>query len=132
MNEGFVEAYAKSTGVKQLVPEHWLDHPVLGADFALTPSAQARADEQPEGNPSTAWTRKQLDAHAATLGIDTTGLPSKAAAFDAITDAPAVADPDTSPVGTGTSEDDASNSDAPIPDGTESSDESPAAGENQE
>ncbi|HET7398994.1 MAG TPA: hypothetical protein VFJ94_10775 [Intrasporangium sp.] len=29
----FVDAVAKSTGEKQVIPAHWLDDPVLGADF---------------------------------------------------------------------------------------------------
>ena len=41
----FVDAYAKSTGQKQLIPESWLDHPVLGQDFELTPRAKSRRGE---------------------------------------------------------------------------------------
>ena len=42
-DDGFVEAYSKKTGQKQVIPEHWLDDPVLGKDFELTPSAKAQA-----------------------------------------------------------------------------------------
>ena len=31
----FVPVRAESTGLEQTVPAHWLDHPVLGADFAI-------------------------------------------------------------------------------------------------
>ncbi|WGX98725.1 hypothetical protein [Nocardioides sp. L-11A] len=55
--DGFVEVYAKSTGRKQRVPEHWLDHPVLSRDFEKTPSAraaeQAPAPKPPAGIPPT-------------------------------------------------------------------------------
>lgn len=35
----FVDAYNTSTGVKQTIPRRWLDHPVLGVGFSLTPQA---------------------------------------------------------------------------------------------
>lgn len=35
----FIEAVVKATGNKQRVPEHWLDHPTIGAQFRLPPSA---------------------------------------------------------------------------------------------
>lgn len=38
-----ITAVAKSTGRKVSIPEHWLDHPVLGKDFKLPPSATGRA-----------------------------------------------------------------------------------------
>ena len=37
----FVAAYDKRTGVKHSVPEHWLDHPVLGRPFEKTPRQRA-------------------------------------------------------------------------------------------
>lgn len=96
--DGFVDAYAKSTGVKHSIPEHWLDHPVLGKNFSLTPSAQARADEESAGptpedgltpdavaeQPSDAWTRERLDRHAKGLDLDTTSLANKAEVLAAI------------------------------------------------
>jgi hypothetical protein len=33
----FVDVYSKTTGRKQRVPEHWLDHPTLGRNFRKTP-----------------------------------------------------------------------------------------------
>lgn len=130
MTDGFVEAYAKSTGLKQLIPQHWLKDPVLGRNFEITPSAKARAgedgpaDEQPLGEPAETWTRKQLDEHAAALGVDSAAMANKAEVLAAInsvgvTTAGDVPDP-------------VQDGDNPYPDGTPPSDESPAAGENQE
>lgn len=121
--DGFVDAYSKSTGQKQRIPEHWLDHPVLGKDFTLTPSARAREDAAAaaptaqEGltpssiadEPSDAWTRERLDRHAAGLDLDTTGLPNKGEVLAAIEAAA-----------------------TQISDGNPPTDQTPAAGENQE
>jgi hypothetical protein len=54
-----------------------------------TPSAEvttpAEPQEYPDGEPTTEWTRKQLDAYAAAVkGLDTTKLESKAAVLAAI------------------------------------------------
>lgn len=117
--DGFVEVYAKSTGRKQWVPEHWLDHPTLGRDFEKTPST--RAQEAPSGEPSTDWTRKQLDQHAQTLGLNTGAMPNKADVVAAISNALDEAGAD------GTDGEDATD-----PDGNPPSDHTPAAGENQE
>lgn len=43
--DGFVSAYAIATGKKQRIPRHWLDHPVFGPRFSLTPSARAAEEE---------------------------------------------------------------------------------------
>lgn len=67
-DEGFVEAYAKTTGDKQVIPAHWLDHPVLGKNFSRTPSAKAR--EAAAEVPSESWTHKQLDKYAADNELD--------------------------------------------------------------
>jgi hypothetical protein len=123
MTDGFVEVYAKSTGNKQWVPEHWLDHPVLGRDFEKTPSARAiEAQTPPPGEPSTDWSRKQLDQHAQTLGIDTSGLPNKGDAVTAIQDAVAGQRQTTA-------DDQGDTTDS---DGAPPADQTPAAGENQE
>lgn len=37
----FVTAYSKTTNQKQRIPEHWLGHKVLGADFSKTPRQKA-------------------------------------------------------------------------------------------
>lgn len=124
MTDGFVEAYAKSTGLKQVIPQHWLAHPVLGRDFEITPSAKARASDQSEGDPDESWTRKQLDDHAASLGVDAAAMANKAEVLAAI-----------SSVGVTTAGDvpeQVQDGDNPYPDDVPPSDESPAAGENQE
>lgn len=46
----FVSVYAKATGRKQLVPEHFLTNPALKDRFELTPSARA-ADNQGDDEP---------------------------------------------------------------------------------
>lgn len=125
MYDGHVEVYAKSTGAKQSVPEHWLSHPVLGRDFSKTPltkaiEARAAGADSPSGEPSDAWTREQLDLHAAGLNVDTTGLPNKAAVLDAITEA------------TEAAAQAALAGDPTDPDTTAASGQTPAAGENQE
>lgn len=50
----FVDVYVTGTGRKQRVPAGWLDHPVLGAPFARTPSGKvadllAEIDRRNEG-----------------------------------------------------------------------------------
>lgn len=50
------------------------------------PATNATA-EYPDGEPVIDWTRKQLDAYAASKGLDTTKLDSKAAALAAINEA---------------------------------------------
>ena len=37
-----VTAYNTRTGVFQDIPTHWVDHPILGADWTLTPPPDAR------------------------------------------------------------------------------------------
>ncbi len=56
----FVEAYSKKTGRKQIVPEHWLKHKVLGKAFTTT--------EPP--------TSKTSEKAAATAKADTTKTPA--------------------------------------------------------
>ena len=41
----FTDAVVKATGKKQRVPEHWLDHPTIGAQFRLPPSSSAKAEK---------------------------------------------------------------------------------------
>lgn len=36
------DAYRKETGDKVRIPEHWLEHRLLGAPFAKTPTQKAR------------------------------------------------------------------------------------------
>lgn len=82
MYEGIVEAVSKSTGEKQNIPAEWLEHPVLGKDFRLTPSGREQL-RQVQG-PSENWSLSQLQDHADTLGVDRTGLRSKADTLAAI------------------------------------------------
>lgn len=43
----FVDAYSKKTGKKHVVPEHFLDHRVLGKDLARTPRSAAAGQATP-------------------------------------------------------------------------------------
>lgn len=49
---GRVAAYRKDTGEKQLVPPHWLDHPVLGVPFERTPRQRAEDRKKPPTAPA--------------------------------------------------------------------------------
>ena len=49
-------------GRKQVIPRHWLDHPILGVGFKLPPSSEARTP-QPRQQKQAA---KQADAAAET------------------------------------------------------------------
>lgn len=81
----FVEA-VNSNGEKQRVPRAWLEdgHPFAG-DFRLSPS-QRQAGERTE-TPSETWTVPQLREHAEQVGIDLTGITTKADVLSAINDA---------------------------------------------
>lgn len=81
-DDNFVEAYVKGSGEKQMIPRAWLDNEVLGAPFEVTPSGREAA--RVADGPSSEWTLKQLQDHADTLGVDHTGLRSKAEVLDAI------------------------------------------------
>ena len=74
-SDEFVTA-VNQRGEKQVIPAHWIDHPVLGAGFRLPASAHS--------TPSLAWTREQLDTHAAGLGIYPGEYPTKKELLDAI------------------------------------------------
>lgn len=50
----FVYAVSKSTNEKVLIPRRWLDHPTLGKDFKLPPSARAKNQPaEPDGETGT-------------------------------------------------------------------------------
>jgi hypothetical protein len=83
MQDDFVEVYSKTTGAKQMVPPHFIDHPVLGKDFTPT-SAGREVLALSDGAPSLSWTREQLDDHAAALGIDGSALSNKGEVLAAI------------------------------------------------
>lgn len=89
----FVTVYAKSTGKKQRIPAHWIDHPVLGKDFALTPSQKAK--DRITGTPDGDWKVAELEEYADAHGVDRTGLKKKADLLDAI--ASSGEDPSTDP-----------------------------------
>ena len=48
----FIEAVVKATGNKQRIPEHWLDHPTIGAQVRLPPSASKASTETTEAKAS--------------------------------------------------------------------------------
>lgn len=48
---GFVDVYAKATGEKHRVPEHFMTHPTLSKPFRKTP--KQRASETESATPST-------------------------------------------------------------------------------
>lgn len=73
----FVEAYAISTGRKQRIPRHWLDDPVLGRDFAKTPSQRELDGDLPPRPPGDAST-KEIEAFAEAADIDVTGVKKNA------------------------------------------------------
>lgn len=73
----FVDAYSKSTGLKQRIPARWVGHPVLGKDFDLTPSARASAataegtgDQAAAPVPDATWSLEQLQAYVLEHDVD--------------------------------------------------------------
>lgn len=89
----FVEAYAISTGRKMEVPEHFIGHPKLGRDLALTPSQRDQAAELPEGEPTEEWTVKQLEQYARNHQVDLAGATRKVDILTAIEAAPETSEP---------------------------------------
>lgn len=71
-----------SRGEEQRVPEHWLDHPVLGAKFRTPPDV---TEETPDGDvvpvdpntPTEAWTIPDLVKFAEQHDIDLDGATRK-------------------------------------------------------
>lgn len=86
---GFVIARSKSTGQEQEIPERWLDHPVLGADFTLVTVTESGEIQLPPGTPDESWTVKQLTKYAADHVIDLAGAKAKADVLAAINESPA-------------------------------------------
>jgi hypothetical protein len=147
--DDFTEVYDIRTGIKTRVPRDWVGHPVLGRHIAVTAgqreldgarAAQEQADAEeaaaaaemaeptvPDDSvavavpvvaerPDESWTADRIKAYADGAGIDLTGAKgSKAEMVARITevlDAPVeLADPN--------------------PDGTEPTDETPAAGDEE-
>jgi hypothetical protein len=79
MNTGHVEAYAVSTGARQTIPKHWLDHPVLGQQFTLDDPAAAAAEK-----PSTSWNNDRITDYAAKHEINLGDATTKAEMLAAI------------------------------------------------
>lgn len=73
----FVDAYAISTGRIQRIPRHWLDDPVLGRDFAKTPSQRELDGDLPPRPPGDA-TAKEIEAFAEAAGLDLSGVKKNA------------------------------------------------------
>lgn len=48
-----IRAYRTDTGDKVWIPEHWLEHPRLGAPFALTPQQKAADRAAGKSRPAT-------------------------------------------------------------------------------
>ena len=47
-----IEVYSSTTGEKQIVPEHWMGHPVLSKGLRKTPlQKQAEAQKSADGGP---------------------------------------------------------------------------------
>lgn len=87
-----VAAYNTQTGDKlqQLVPEHWIGHPVIGEHLAKTPRQKAEdATQEPTGEPDDTWTIPQLRARAERTGVDLAGATLKADILAAVTTPPA-------------------------------------------
>lgn len=144
----FTEVYSLTTGRKQRVPVIWLDDPVLGRDFRKTPS-QRELDGELGERPRQDSTVEEIDEYADAAGID---LPSKAnkdarlAAVEAVF-APADAQEGLAPVELAPPVVDplapqfvaqgdpgdmpGVNADPTSTDGTEPTDETPAAGDEE-
>jgi hypothetical protein len=123
MSEDFVEVYSKTTKAKQMVPQHFLDNPVLGKDFALT--AAGREQVRINTGASLDWSLGDLEAHADAIGADRTGLRTKPEVLGAITAHLGTAptnSPETGSTGPG----------GVTPDADENTDDPAPAGENQE
>jgi hypothetical protein len=73
MDDLFVDAYSVTTGVKQRIPRHWLDDPVLGRDFRKTPSQRELDGELPPRPPGDAK-GAEIAEFADAAGIDLTGI----------------------------------------------------------
>lgn len=72
---------SKVTGKVRLIPEGWLDHPVLSERWEAVPDPTL---------PDKSWTIAQLRTYADGRGIDLTGKSRHAEIFKAISEAGAV------------------------------------------
>jgi hypothetical protein len=74
--DDFVDVYAVATGRKQRVPRHFLADPVLGRGIRLTPS-QRELDGDLGPRPTQDSKVPEIDKYADKAGIDLTGLSTK-------------------------------------------------------
>ena len=81
----FVQAYAKTTGRIQRVPEYFIGDPVLGANLELTPSQAARDVTGASSLPDDTWTLAQLRSYASEQGVDLAGATRKDDVLAAVT-----------------------------------------------
>jgi hypothetical protein len=126
MPEAFIEVASKTTKQKQMVPAHYLDHPVLGKNFE--PTAAGREQLRVNAGPSEDWTVAQLQEAAGGAGL---GLRTKAELLEAISAAehsPHVGDPQTGSTGPGGVPVDAEHPESSTPTSTDSTTTDPAAG----
>lgn len=76
MDPNFVPAYRIDTGEKVRIPAHWLDHPVLGKPFRLTPKASAtRAVAAPDA-PAPEPTPRPRGRHSGKAAPSTAATPA--------------------------------------------------------
>lgn len=73
----FVDVYNPETGIKQSVPEHFLDDPILGRNLRKTPSQRALDGELGQA-PTADSTIADIRVFADEAEIDVTGLSLKA------------------------------------------------------
>lgn len=73
----FTTVRVKETGVKQEIPNAWLNDPAMMAPFELLASDS--------DNPSEKWSKDRLLAHAAANGVDVGSASTKGEILAAIT-----------------------------------------------
>ena len=99
---GFVDAYDTETGLKlpYPVPEHHIDHPILGQRLRRTPSTVVVDEVEvqiPDGRPTTAWTVPQIDVWASAHGVEFDEHATKAEKLAAINELTPEPDPTETP-----------------------------------
>lgn len=81
--DDFVDVYAVATGRKQRVPRHFVDDPVLGRGIRLTPS-QRELDGDLGPRPTQDSTVPEIEKYAKKAGIDLSGASDKTGKLTAI------------------------------------------------
>lgn len=66
MANRFVDAYRVDNSQKQTIPEHWLDHPVLGKNFTRTPRSRAAAAKKATAKPAAETPQTRTDSRTET------------------------------------------------------------------